>query len=1260
MRILKLRFQNLNSLQGEWEIDFRHAAYADEGIFAITGSTGAGKSTILDAICLALYGATPRLGEITQSKNDLMSRHTGECLSEVIFSTRHGSYRCTWLQKRARKHPTGNLQSPTHEIAPYVDDAANLPPIETQTRKTKKLVADVTGMDFDRFTRAMLLAQGSFAAFLQANSDERSSLLEEITGTEIYGDISKKVHECKSQSETALKTLTDRLSGMTVLSDEDVQTLTLQKNTLIDTVAQTTADIAKTEAAKVWRQNLTVCTQQVNQLEQESRKLAEQARQFAPQQHQLQRALSALELAGDVEKLNYQRDLLAKQLTDLTTYQQQLPAAEKNCHIAQANQTQRQTHAQQTEANWQQAQPLLNQVRELDTTLQQKHHYLQDITQQRSELDKRLTSNTHTIVSQQQALARHQNQRNQLIQAQQQITHAETLPQTLAALSQLQENSQELTHQAQSLSRERQHLQSAQQQGEQLVGDLRIQRTDLQHQIQHQRQTVDAQHNQLQQLTQGQSAALLRQQVESHWQTTYQLATMQSDVQTLQTNLQHHQQAAQQLTDVQQQLGVITEQISQTEQQQQSAQQTVDLLNRNLVLLAKIQDLTDERDKLRQGEPCPLCGATQHPFATHQPYTPDQTEQELLIARQHLSDVDDQLQQLRLEHHTLTGSQQQLTQQLQQLHAHNQALINQLQLASQPLNAPPVLQALQALPILAAYNSEFFGYQQALQTLADTVDLAQAQNQQALATLQDSLTQLETLQDQQQQTQQQLSQLTEQYNAVLHQQTVAENLQQHRSDRISDIDAQQLVITEKQTHLLDRINQLLMPFATAERTFNVLAEQDFNTQLTAHIDTLEQLFQHWQKLSSQLTSVDETIATLQQALTRLNTDQQHFVQHQSQLNQRQQSLAQDIANLKAQRQTLFGEQHVDTVSQALIAAKNQALQAYQDSQTALHESLNDKEILLKQIATLTTSTNQLQAHQSKLQATIQQRFGQLGFIDEADYQAAVLVDTERERLQQLANQLHNHQQRNHNLLTEAKRAQQHLLDHPRSDLTAAQLTEQLQQLQQQLSEQQQQLGAVEQQLTANANLQQTQQQLLDDINQQRQQTEEWKMLHSLIGSNDGKKFRNFAQGLTFNIMIAHANEQLKKMSERYLLLADPKQPLTLNVMDNYQGGQIRTSKNLSGGESFIISLALALGLSTMASHRMQVDSLFLDEGFGTLDEEALDVALDTLTTLQQSGKLIGVISHIQALKDRIGSQIQVIPQTGGISKIEGIGVTQLH
>lgn len=1260
MRILKLRFQNLNSLQGEWEIDFRHAAYADEGIFAITGSTGAGKSTILDAICLALYGATPRLGEITQSKNDLMSRHTGECLSEVIFTTKSGSYRCTWLQKRARKNPEGNLQSPTHEIAPFTDDAANLPPLETQTRKTRRLVAEFTGMDFDRFTRAMLLAQGSFAAFLQANSDERSNLLEEITGTEIYGDISKKVHEFKTQSDAELKTLTDRLSGMTVLSDEEVQSLTSQKNALVDIVNETKTAMTKIESDKLWRQNLDAYTHQIHKLEHEARDLAEQESQFAPQKTRLQRALKALEVSGDIKKLDYQRDLLSTQLSELAGYQHQLPTAERNYQLTQKNQDERQAKAQQTENDWQQAQPLLNQVRKLDTTLGQKNQYAQEIAQQLLQLGEQLAHNAQSIDSQQQQLVNQQIEREQLIQAQQQIPYATTLPQTLASLTQLQETSQALSEQVQTFATEQQQLQGDFQHNEQQASALQSQLTQLQPQISKHRQNLESQNSQLYHLTQGQSAAALRQQVETYWQTDQQLAAMQSDVQTWQTNLQHYQQFVQQLAEGQTQLAQIASQRLTSEQQQQAAEQTVELLNRNLILLAKIQDLTEERDRLRHGEPCPLCGSTSHPFATHQPYTPDDTEQQLVIAKQRLDDINRQLQQLLLEEHALTNNQQQLNEHLQHLQAHNQRLLNQLQLASQHLiHAQPVQQAIEALPPVAAPSTDDDIAHQALQTLATIIQTEQTNNQQALAALQDSLTQIEAVQSEQQQTQQRLAKLSEQYHDVLQQQTLLHNQQQHRQDRIRDIDAQQLVIAEKQHQVMQRIDKLLIPFATRDRTFSFATTQDVNAQLNQHIDTLAQLLQRYQGLETKLSHINDTITGIEQALTRLVADQHHLTQNQHQVRQRQQALAQEISELQAQRYALFGEQAVDLVSHALIQAKNQALQDYQTSQTAFHEQLNQLQILQQQIASLTTSTTQLKTAQQTLQADIQQRFATLGFVDDADYRAAVLVDTERERLQQLANQLHDSQQRNHNLLTEAKRTQQQLLDHPQTALSVEQLLDALGQLQQQFSEQQKQLGAVEQQLAANEALKQNQQQLLDAINQQRNYTEEWKVLHQLIGSSDGKKFRNFAQGLTFNIMVAHANEQLKKMSDRYLLIADSEQPLMLNVMDNYQGGQIRTSKNLSGGESFIISLSLALGLSNMASHRMQVDSLFLDEGFGTLDEEALDVALDTLTNLQQSGKLIGVISHIQALKDRISSQIQVVPQTGGISKIIGAGITKL-
>jgi len=110
MKILTLRFKNLNSLVGEWTIDFTHPRYNADGIFAISGPTGAGKSTILDAICLALYGRTPRLKTLSSTTNEIMAYNTGECLAEVVFETQNGKFRTCWSQSKARKKANGNLQ----------------------------------------------------------------------------------------------------------------------------------------------------------------------------------------------------------------------------------------------------------------------------------------------------------------------------------------------------------------------------------------------------------------------------------------------------------------------------------------------------------------------------------------------------------------------------------------------------------------------------------------------------------------------------------------------------------------------------------------------------------------------------------------------------------------------------------------------------------------------------------------------------------------------------------------------------------------------------------------------------------------------------------------------------------------------------------------------------------------------------------------------------------------------------------------------
>jgi exonuclease SbcC len=160
-----------------------------------------------------------------------------------------------------------------------------------------------------------------------------------------------------------------------------------------------------------------------------------------------------------------------------------------------------------------------------------------------------------------------------------------------------------------------------------------------------------------------------------------------------------------------------------------------------------------------------------------------------------------------------------------------------------------------------------------------------------------------------------------------------------------------------------------------------------------------------------------------------------------------------------------------------------------------------------------------------------------------------------------------------------------------------------------------------------------------------------RVLGQVIGSHDGKLFRSFAQSLTLDQLLAVANSHLEELAPRYQLERVPKHDLELQVIDRDFGGEVRSVQSLSGGESFLVSLALALGLSSMSAHDVRVRTLLIDEGFGTLDPATLDSALAVLDELQSTGRQVGVISHVPALLDRVRAHVRVTPRGGGRSEV---------
>ncbi|MDD2049333.1 AAA family ATPase [Pseudomonas putida] len=1215
MKILAIRLKNLASLAGPFEIDFTAEPLASAGLFAITGPTGAGKSTLLDALCLALFGAVPRLSNIgretklpevdsdilTSDPRTLLRRGTGSGFAEVDFVGVDGRrYRARWEANRARDKANGKLQGSRQSLHDL--DSEQL--LSNQSKSEyKQLIEACLGLNFEQFTRAVMLAQSEFSAFLKADDKDRSELLEKLTNTAIYSQLGRRAYSKSKEAEEAHKALEDQAAGVMPMTPEARADLDQRYGEALATLKGEQAQLRQLELQRAWLTELQQLQAQVHSSNEQLHSARQHSdslqgerlnlvrlEQLAPQRHQFarQQALSSQlsPLAASISALRQQHD-------ELHTRQQQLHELQHN-----AQQALNQALAAQSDSA-----PLLRQAFAEQNSVARLSQELGNCLALKEQAEQACSE------GQQQLLNLAEQQRlstERLGQISEQLAQSASLAGLSEAWNAYRDRLQQVMQLGNRLNQGRAELPALQARAEQASAALEQQRAAialLYHEAQAEPEALAEQVGLLGELLQK------NRQQQSQVEALNRLWSQQQELEQRLNALRERQQIA-----LKQREQLISEGLNgkhQLSAAEQALTVTRQLLERQR--LARSQSVEELRAQLQDDQPCPVCGSQEHPY--HQPEALLQSlgrhdQDEERNAQLAVDELKKQLDELRTQLGGVNG----------QIKEH---LLQQEQLSEQLQGLAPALQAHPLFPALSDQEVSQRSAWLALQSRRLNDDISRdEQRQNTLLTLQKDAARL----------QQQLH-VTSEAN-----QQANQHLQQQQQALAAD---------------QERLEQELASFATLlpADTLDELRREPAATflrldqQLAQRLDLLQRHKDEQLEHSERQQTLDK--AQLQQQ-ARAQKQQELQTQFAELERQQQQSQA-SLANLLAEQPS--AEQWQQHLEQAVEQARQQQAQAasqLQETQTQLIE-------LAAELKAKGERLTALEQEHAEVRSQIEQwRQGHPELDDSALDQLLALDDSAVSQLRQRLQDSDKALEQTQILL---KERQQRLEQHQTLatlELPAEALEQALQTLQEQLSASEQACAELRAGQADDQRRQQANQALAEQIAQAYSEWQRWARLNALIGSATGDTFRKIAQGYNLDLLVHHANAQLRQLARRYRLKRGGSL-LGLLVLDTEMGDELRSVHSLSGGETFLVSLALALGLASMASSTLRIESLFIDEGFGSLDPESLQLAMDALDGLQAQGRKVAVISHVQEMHERIPVQIQVRRQGNGLSTVEVSG-----
>ncbi len=1023
MKILKLNFKNLNSLQDKIEIDFTKFG---DSIFAITGETGSGKTTILDAICVSLYGQTPRLKNV----KELVSKNKADAYSEVTFEVKGIIYRSYWSIRRARNNIEGNFQSAKREL--YKEDKL----ITAKVKEVSKKIEEITNLNFKNFTKSLLLAQGSFDAFLKAKESEKSEILQKMTGTEIYRKISAKVFEKTRRREAKIDDIIKEINLLDLLDNEKRVELEDSKEKIakdINIIDNQIEIYTKKESIKLDLENRNRDKRELEQFIKENHLNIEILQKKYSLEDEKYKDFIVF-YKDEKQKISHAQKIeleIENFKKDEQRFENELKKDQKDFNNSQKERLNNENKLKK-----------LNLKKDEDTLFLESNKYVE-----------KLIKNESLI-------------KDIIINIKNQKKIKEDKLKIIKDYKITDETVKDITSTIENIEKEKDIIDN----DIKILGDeeFLIQKLD----------------------------------------NTEKILKDIEDYKIVVKNIKNIKENQKEKRD----------KVKELKLKQENTQKLLDLIKQHLKDLLsqknreiKIKKYEEDRKLLKKGEKCSLCGSINHPYIEHYPNIDMKIESKISKKEKEREKYISKDKTLFKDIGIIEESLDRLEKELIDLNSRLKTYIS--------------------LEIDKKDNEFLNIYKEEL------------------------ILKIKKLKNLKKDREKKLNLLIE------------KNIQKD----ILNI-AHEIEILEKKLKLL--IEDIQIDDRNKLDSIQIEITNLINRYQNS-IESRENIFKDIEKLKN-------AIIILNIETTRLDNN---IKEQKSQID----IIKNKIDTLTTKREKIIQEKDLKNYQIKLEYKEQEFKDKLQNIQSNISQKKAIEEI----------KTNSL----DKLKKDI-----------EDIYKKLIEVDIQFENLN---------------------------IDISLSDLKVKR------------DELNQELGRNSEKLIQDEKKQKKNIKLISQKEKLEEDYKIWSTLNELIGSATGEKFEKFALNQTLGYLCELANKHLRKLNKRYTLIPSNniKDLLTLHIMDRYQANIIRPISTLSGGESFLVSLALSLGLSDLVSNKIEIRSIFLDEGFGTLDEENLDMVISTLESLQIDGKIIGIISHVENLKSRITNQIIIKKKGDGSSSI---------